>query len=339
MAGPDRYFIISVDGGGCRGVIPSMLLQSLGNAALLKANLFAGTSTGSIIAGGLACGVSIDDITTVYQKPQACQTIFTPYHSITVPVVSNLLFPRYKSDGVRSVVEAFPETKKPVSAAGRHCYLPSFLIDGNEADGPQWFATAFHNLGEAAGFGGFAHVPMVDAIMASAAAPLYFPPHTIGSLLFVDGGVCDNNPAMSALAAATHAGIVGPRGVPIDRVSILSLGTGRAESAYPPDPSGLLPPYGELGWMWPAARGATTPQFPVMEATFDGVAQLNDLQVQSIVGRDNYRRTQLDFGTASFPMDDCSKVHGTDGLIERTERYIKSDKWQKISEWALSRLG
>ena len=339
MTDRDKYFIISVDCGGCRGVIPSMLLNSLGDATVRNADLFAGTSTGAIIAGGLASGVSIGAINDVYRCTKDCRTIFTPERSGIFGDFGKLLHAQYSSAGIRSTLEKFPETKKTVGSLDKHCYLPSFLIDGSDADGPQWLATAFHNFGEAAGLGGFGHVSVLDAIMGSAAAPMFFNPHQIGTLLFVDGGVMANNPSMVALAAATHAGIVGPRGVPIERVCLLSLGTGTTESDYPPEPADwLLGPFGMLGWMWPTGRGKTTPALPAMQAQFDGVAQLNDYQVRSILRPDNYRRAELDFGTASFPMDDCSKVTGTDGLIERTERYMATDEWKAIAEWAKERL-
>ena len=317
-----------------------MLLQSLGDDLIHRADFFAGTSTGAIIAGGLACGVGIDTINEVYRSRSACRTIFTPYHSFTIPILSHLLSPRYRSSGVRSILAEFLDTEKPIASLDRHCFLPSFLIDGSNASGqPQWRATAFHNLGSAAGIGGFDRVPVIDAIMASAAAPMYFLPHRIGALLFADGGVAANNPSMSALAAATHANIVGPQAIPLDRVCMLSLGTGRTESSYPPAPPSLFPPaFGVLGWNWPESRGKSTPGMPAIDATFDGVAQLNDFQVRSVLGEDNYRRAELDFGPDSFPMDDYSKVHGRNGLIERTERFMRTDYWQEIASWTRNRL-
>ena len=97
-------------------------------------------------------------------------------------------------------------------------------------------------------------------------------------------------------------------------------------------------PYGLLGWMWPTARGKDTPGFPVMDSMSDGVAQLNDYQVRSVVGKENCRRAQLDFGKASFPMDDYKKNLGPDGLIARTRTYMETAEWKEISAWALDRL-
>ena len=70
------YKILACDGGGIFGVITAKLLQSLDRNVLDNIDLFAGNSTGSIIALGLASGVSIDTIFDLYSSEQACSQIF-----------------------------------------------------------------------------------------------------------------------------------------------------------------------------------------------------------------------------------------------------------------------
>ena len=53
----DKCLIVSCDGGGIRGVVTTMLLQALGQNFLNRVDFFAGTSTGAIIALGLAGGL------------------------------------------------------------------------------------------------------------------------------------------------------------------------------------------------------------------------------------------------------------------------------------------
>jgi predicted acylesterase/phospholipase RssA len=72
------YRILACDGGGIFGVITAKLLQSLDRSVLDNVDLFAGNSTGSIIALGLASGLSIDTIFDLYSSEQACSQIFQP---------------------------------------------------------------------------------------------------------------------------------------------------------------------------------------------------------------------------------------------------------------------
>src|SRR5271170_4659677 len=69
--------ILSLDGGGIRGIltlgylgaIEDLLRGRTGNPNLLLCDYFdliGGTSTGSIIAAGLACGMKVDDLKRVY---------------------------------------------------------------------------------------------------------------------------------------------------------------------------------------------------------------------------------------------------------------------------------
>ncbi|HEX5939253.1 MAG TPA: patatin-like phospholipase family protein [Dehalococcoidia bacterium] len=65
-----RRFLLSVDGGGIRGVIPATVLRKLeeqtGQPARETFDFLAGTSTGAIIAGGLAAGISAARIRDMY---------------------------------------------------------------------------------------------------------------------------------------------------------------------------------------------------------------------------------------------------------------------------------
>lgn len=75
----NSFKILSIDGGGIRGVYPAHILRCIEER--LQVNLhdtfdmIAGTSTGSIIAAGIAVGMAPGDIVGMYQKHGA--RIFT----------------------------------------------------------------------------------------------------------------------------------------------------------------------------------------------------------------------------------------------------------------------
>src|SRR5271169_5799365 len=74
--GPKR--ILALDGGGIRGIltlqflktVETLVRQRLGDDALLcdYFDLIGGTSTGSIIAAGLACGMTVDALQELYRN-------------------------------------------------------------------------------------------------------------------------------------------------------------------------------------------------------------------------------------------------------------------------------
>jgi len=78
-----NFLILSCDGGGIRGLITAMILQELDKQIpfLDKIDLFTGTSTGGIIALGLASGIPIADVVNIYNSSTNCSQIFTPYQS------------------------------------------------------------------------------------------------------------------------------------------------------------------------------------------------------------------------------------------------------------------
>lgn len=66
-----KYKILSLDGGGIRGLLTAILLERLEEAVpgwLDKADLLAGTSTGGIIALGLAHGLTPRELRGLYEK-------------------------------------------------------------------------------------------------------------------------------------------------------------------------------------------------------------------------------------------------------------------------------
>ena len=64
------------------------------------------------------------------------------------------------------------------------------------------------------------NVTMFDAVMASSAAPTFFPGHSINGKVYVDGGLQANSPASVALDTALRSG------VEKSTVKLWSLGTG-----------------------------------------------------------------------------------------------------------------
>lgn len=209
-------YVLSLGGGGYRGLFTIEFLRFLeADVGPLKGrlNLVAGTSAGSINAMGLAAGLSaevIRDATLSFGE-----SIFPPeripFSGMLKQAVS------HKRDAARlkqSLSELLGttklgETKVPAVAsavdltAGQpRIFCPSFL--GGRDD----------------------NVTLVDIVLASTAAPTYFPPHAIGPKLFVDGGLFANVPDLTAAVIATRA-----TGWRSDQIRMLCVGTTFASTA------------------------------------------------------------------------------------------------------------
>ena len=175
---------------------------------------------------------------------------------------------------------------------------------------------------------GFPDTKVIDAIMSSAAAPVYFPAHDVpgtpGGNAFIDGGVFANNPSTAALAALIGSGIVGEQGVPLSRVYLLSVGTGFNAHSYPPPDARF--PWGVASWLRPRQDDGA-PAFPIVSTVFDGTSQINDFTSRLMLGAANYIRVNPELDQ-TFSMDDCGAIPG---MLAATERFMATDEWQRQS--------
>ena len=360
MSSNQKYLVVTCDGGGIRGLISALLLQNLGSSLLDNVNMFAGTSTGSLIALGLGSQkLSIDDMVGIYESD--CSQIFQSYVPTAAQtaslektraslqsaassselgdiwtellgILNELLFPPYSADALKSLLEQKLGTTTIGQVTGKHILAATFWLNAS----PNWQAVAMHNLPNLSEFGDFSQATLVDAALASAAAPTYFPPHQLSgsSNLFADGGVFANNPASLALAALQGSGVIGgANGVPLSNVYMLSVSTGSNQSSFPPNGPAFPydgAPYGILGWLWPK-QTSSTPNFPLLNALFDGSSQINSFQAAMTLGKNNYMRADPGLGRQIISLDDCGVVGS---LKTIAGNYMKTQEWQNIVSWA-----
>ncbi len=120
--------------------------------------------------------------------------------------------------------------------------------------------------------GGCSNVMAWEAARASSAAPTYFPAFNIEGNEYIDGGVCMNNPALTAISQALKSGI------PIEKIVCVSLGTGQFTKPLAPTTH-----FGALRW---AAN--------IFEATSCGISSQTDECMRTLLGKKQYIRIQVD---------------------------------------------
>ena len=216
-----EFRILSIDGGGIRGIYPATFLAGLeeryleGSSIAQYFDLIAGTSTGGIIALGLAAGLKAAYLRNLYIDRG--YEIFPPIRSGLIGATQRLLinisqYVRFRYDRkalMRHLHDALGN-RRFGEAKTRLC-IPSF--EGRHGE-VYIFKTPHHP-----DFRKDASERMTKVAAATAAAPTFFKPLQDGGYTFVDGGVWANNPIMIALVDALSC-----YSVSRDRVRILSLG-------------------------------------------------------------------------------------------------------------------
>lgn len=86
-----NFKILSIDGGGIRGIYSAHILKRIEDEFNIKLkdhfDLIAGTSTGAIIAGAVACGIDIGEVVNLY-KDKGKDILVPQYFFISLPVSS-----------------------------------------------------------------------------------------------------------------------------------------------------------------------------------------------------------------------------------------------------------
>ena len=222
----DKTFkILSIDGGGIRGVYPAYILKFIEerlNINLLDAfDMFAGTSTGSIIAAGITSGLSATNIAKMYKEDgvkifhkkkvfRVCEKtrlkIQTIYESI------------YDSTNLEDLLSGMFQDKR-LGDITKPLIIPSTDI-GNGC-------VHVMKSGYSKDFCRDNDVPVKDAVLASCSAPIYFNPHKLDHYLLADGGLWANNPGLAAVIDAQKRLDINQ-----DNIRIMSMGTGNSRAVY-----------------------------------------------------------------------------------------------------------
>lgn len=228
--GDDTFRILSIDGGGIRGIFPAKILSEIENRLTKEGkphsifqyfDLIVGTSTGGIIALALSFGIPASEITSMYCDN--AKNIFQRNYGL------GAFNAKYKRDALEKLLK--DKFKKDESGeqlrlhdAKTKLCIPAFK--GGYA------TTTIYKTKHHADYERDYHIPAYQIALATSAAPTYFKPYDIvyekldnqGSDIIagnIDGGVYANNPALIGL----HEAVTKLR-VPYNKLRILSIGTG-----------------------------------------------------------------------------------------------------------------
>ena len=262
------YRIVSFDGGGIRGLLSLIVLERLDKELpgwMEKADLLAGTSTGGIIALGIAHGVPLADIRALYERKG--REIFDDSWLDNLRDMGNLVGAQYGNKALtRELRRIFGETR--LKDLRKRILIPALDLDNENPDASRraWSPKFFHNFpGPDSDGDRLAY----KVALYTSAAPTFFP--SVDG--YIDGGVFANNPSMAALAQTQDRRAV-RRPPGHDRITLLSIGTGTSLMRI--ERKSL--DWGQAQWIK-----------PLLNIMTDGVMGVADYQCRQILD-DRYHR-------------------------------------------------
>ena len=210
--------MLCLSGGGYRGLFTALVLEQLedkaGNHLEKHFDAIAGTSVGGVLAAGLALRIPASKMRAVLERHG--RRVFDSRIRLgrwRLPVRNRLRVAyraRYAQAPLAEVIEELldplqlSEVRKPLllPAVELGAGAPRLLVSGG-FDGA-----------------GASDLQLRDAVLATTAAPTYFPPHHVNGRVFVDGGLVANAPDLAAVTEAVRL-----FGCELDDMRVLSIGT------------------------------------------------------------------------------------------------------------------
>ncbi len=304
------FRILSLDGGGIRGVFGAALLEHVetysGKSIAEHFDLITGTSTGAIIALGLASNRPAADILGFYREHGP--TIFSERSPF-----KGWLRPRYRNtklvEALRSILgdDTLNDLAVPVCIPSYELSegCPRVFKDNHHAD--------LHWGGDQ---------PLWKIAAASSAAPTYFPAFQIGIAdSHIDGGIWANNPVLVGIAEAVKY-----FEQPLESLSILSIATGSSPMRLPYSQARAM---GLIGW---AHRGR------IIDVVFQAQSQSADGIARMLLPPERYLRIDANCA-APIPLDKYGRAEpllergaqaGRKYMLEIQKRFLGQPAWRPV---------
>lgn len=283
-----KYRVLSIDGGGIRGLITTVLLQRIIATPGLEnflgsIDLIAGTSTGGLLAMGIAHQLDLKSIHDVYVEKGP--EIFDDSWLDDLVDLGKLRGADYDIKPLRRELRRL-FGNATLGDLKKRVLITAFDLDNEEAkvESRTWKPKLFHNF---AGPNNDRDSLAADVGLYTGAAPTYFP--SVDG--YIDGGVYASNPAMCALAQTQDHRY--PPTPSLNEVLVLSLGTGTTLQYI----KGKSHDWGYAQWVK-----------PLISLMLDGTAGIADYQCTQIL-RDRYHRLAPVFPAGTtVAMDDVRKI-------------------------------
>eukprot|EP00727_Mastigamoeba_balamuthi_P010873 m51a1_g6408 putative uncharacterized wd repeat-containing (1997) ;mRNA; f:252935-263037 len=330
--------VLSIDGGGVRGVLPAVFLAALESRAGRQIHelfdVVAGTSTGGLLAvavghskGGQGRAMSSAEILSIYARqardifphagirlrdlatprgeaPRKLERLERALDNVSANIsqmgaIKEIKGPRFDRKGLDGVLRGIFPDDPPLSSS----LIPTIVTTYDlRSKAPIFFKSWQHKVSK------------VFALQCTSAAPTYFAPPCgtpesageFSSGVFIDGGVAANNPSLKAFLYTKNELYTEPG----HEYLVVSLGTGVPKRQARELTSEAVNGWGLLNWL--------LPQFgDLVNMLLDVGSESSHDHMQELLGP-MYFRFQHEFSIASLDMDDSSDKNLSDLMNEET---------------------
>ncbi|KAM0032217.1 putative patatin-like phospholipase domain, Acyl transferase/acyl hydrolase/lysophospholipase [Helianthus debilis subsp. tardiflorus] len=326
--------ILSIDGGGIRGIIPGVILQylesqlqELDGEEVRLADYFdvvSGTSTGGLVTIMLTAPnennrpmYAAKDVVQFYldNSPKIFPQVGGPFAGF-IKLLKTLVGPKYNGKYLKNLVTSLLGTTK-LSETLTNVVIPTFDIKNMQPVIFSSFQVAREPSMDA---------QLSDICIGTSAAPTYLPAHQFqnGDREFnlIDGGIAANNPSLVAIGEVARQVLKAdpnfPAIGPLDygRYLLISIGTG-TEKQQPLFDAKMAAKWGVLGWLVNQSSAPLIDAFT--QASDDLVVMYNNTVFEAFESVDNYLRIQDDGLTGDLASVDVATKENLEGLVKAGE--------------------
>lgn len=336
MANSKLTRILSIDGGGIRGILPGQVLIRLEEKLKLLDNnpdakladyfdLMAGTSTGGILTCIYLCPEIPGSTRPRFTAKEAVDLYMTKGNKIfdvsvwqKIKSGGGLLDEKYSAEALESALKNYLN-KLRLSELIKPCIITSYDIRHRRA---HFFTQHDAKVKESHNF------YVRDVARATSAAPTYFEVTNVAAkdrkfYTLIDGGVFANNPTLCAYSEARTMEFDSNRKKPVAaEMAILSIGTGNIDTPYQYNKA---KDWGLVEWIK-----------PVIDIMMSGVSETVDYHMCQIFDAseksNQYMRIDPELGKANRAMDDASYKNLK--ALEEAGKLSAIENDEKLTEFA-----
>ncbi|KAM7263144.1 hypothetical protein ACFE04_000827 [Oxalis oulophora] len=336
--------ILSIDGGGVRGIIPGVILKHLesqlqaldGDEARLADyfDVISGTSTGGLITAMLSAPnengrplYAAKDIVPFYfeHSPKIFPNSSGPFAWL-IKIGKLLTGPKYDGKYLHKLINGILGNMK-LSKTLTNVVIPTFDIKKLQPTIFSSYQVATNPILDA---------KLADICISTSAAPTYFPAYTLTNedsngftqeFNLIDGGIAANNPTLVAMTEVTKQIIKkNPAYLPFNpldftRFLVISLGTGSSRSDNNKYNAKMASKWSAISWIYENGRTPIIDCYT--DASSDMVDIHNSVVFQALNSTENYIRITDDTLDGDVSSIDVTTKENLENLVKCGENLLK----------------